>query len=117
MYDFIDLVGDINTALGLAAVAATAVFEDGELSIYSDTHGATAGVTLAAGTTNDVFAAITGAGGFNSFNGPGVGVDWGYRETGKYGDINLSGTITTIGALAAPDVLEAIVLGESGVIT
>lgn len=115
--DFVTLVSDINTALGVAAIGATCVFEDGELYFYSDTHGTTADVALAPpGAGTDVFLAITAAGTFNSFsaNAP-VGVDWGYRETGFYGDTNLSGTITTIAALIAADVLEAIVLGDSGV--
>jgi len=114
-YDFIDLQNDINAALTLAVIGATCVFQDGSLEFYSDTHGATAAIIIAAGTGNDVFAAITGAGGFNSFDTPTAGADWGYRETGFYGDTNLESTITTISALAIGDVLEAIVLGDSGV--
>ncbi len=114
-YDFIDLQNDINIALGLAAIGATCVFQDGALEFYSDLHGATAAIVVAAGTGNDVFAAITGGGGFSGFDTPTGGVDHGYRETGFYGDTDLESTITTIAALGIGDVLEAIVLGDSGI--
>jgi hypothetical protein len=114
-YDFIDLQNQINVALGLAAAGATCVMQDGALEFYSDTHGSTATILVAVGTTNDVFAAITGGGGFNSFEPPVAGADYGYRETGFFGDTNLESTITTISALSIGDVIESIVLGDSGI--
>ena len=47
---------------------------------------------------------------------PGLGLSHLYRETGKFGDLTgSSATITTTAALIIGDVLEIIILGDSGV--
>ncbi len=103
----------MNAAFVTAAIAVTAVFEDGTLEVYSDTHGAAASMLLA---DTGLFAAISGAGGFAGFDGLGTGADYGYQETGSFGDTSgASATITTIGAAIIGDVFEMIVLGDSGV--
>jgi len=110
---FDELVVLINAAFVTAVLSATSVFEDGTLEVYSDTHGAAASLLLADTT---LFVAITGAGGFSGFDGLGTGTDFGYQETGSFGDTSgASATITTIPVAIIGDVFEMIVLGDSGV--